>query len=230
MDFLPSYRDDLYLAHHGIKGMKWGVRRYQNSDGSYTPQGKARRNKESGKSFNGKKAAKIAGTVAGTVAIGAAAYYVQNNPQVVNTVQKLLNKHGNTKIDFDDLGPEIEFSNPEHEKEYQRFVKRYGKPVSREDYKKVVIDPMIESQKIRDRIEEEQRQKEQAAKQRQRERKAKQELDSINIEGITLDSISDSIRKISKQAAYEEAHGGMTKYTRDKLKAAKKAKKKLQNN
>lgn len=31
------------LSHHGIKGMKWGVRRYQNEDGSLTPAGKKRR-------------------------------------------------------------------------------------------------------------------------------------------------------------------------------------------
>ncbi len=33
---------DLYLAHHGVKGMKWGVRRYQNKDGSLTDLGKSR--------------------------------------------------------------------------------------------------------------------------------------------------------------------------------------------
>lgn len=31
-----------YLEHHGILGMKWGVRRYQNKDGSLTPEGRAR--------------------------------------------------------------------------------------------------------------------------------------------------------------------------------------------
>lgn len=29
-----------YLAHHGILGQKWGVRRYQNPDGSLTAEGK----------------------------------------------------------------------------------------------------------------------------------------------------------------------------------------------
>lgn len=31
-----------FLMHHGIKGMRWGVRRFQNKDGSLTPAGKKR--------------------------------------------------------------------------------------------------------------------------------------------------------------------------------------------
>ena len=34
------------LYHHGIKGMKWGVRRYQNVDGSLTAAGRKRMYKD----------------------------------------------------------------------------------------------------------------------------------------------------------------------------------------
>ena len=36
------YASTTYLAHHGIKGQKWDVRRFQNEDGSLTPEGRAR--------------------------------------------------------------------------------------------------------------------------------------------------------------------------------------------
>ena len=44
------------LTHHGVKGMKWGRRRYQNADGSLTAAGKKRYDRDiSGLSNNKKK-------------------------------------------------------------------------------------------------------------------------------------------------------------------------------
>lgn len=36
-----------YLSHHGVLGQKWGIRRYQNKDGTLTDSGKKHYYKES---------------------------------------------------------------------------------------------------------------------------------------------------------------------------------------
>jgi hypothetical protein len=51
---------ELYLAHHGIKGQKWGVRRFENEDGTLTAAGKKRYQAQEAyvKSYNKYKEAK----------------------------------------------------------------------------------------------------------------------------------------------------------------------------
>lgn len=46
-EYYPSY-----LVHHGIKGQRWGDRKYQNLDGSLTPEGRIRYGQGQGGSGN----------------------------------------------------------------------------------------------------------------------------------------------------------------------------------
>ena len=47
------------LQHWGIKGMKWGVRRYQNADGSLTPAGQKRYDRDQKENAGKKKGNKV---------------------------------------------------------------------------------------------------------------------------------------------------------------------------
>ena len=40
------------LYHHGVKGQKWGVRRFQNEDGTLTDAGKERYDESLTKAYN----------------------------------------------------------------------------------------------------------------------------------------------------------------------------------
>lgn len=55
-------RTEDYLAHHGILGQKWGVRRFQNEDGTLTPEGRERYGADERRSV-GEKRYYIKGTI-----------------------------------------------------------------------------------------------------------------------------------------------------------------------
>lgn len=57
--------NDIY--HFGIKGMKWGVRRYQNKDGSLTSDGKAHYSDDYKRAHSGKSVKEMSDTELRTV-------------------------------------------------------------------------------------------------------------------------------------------------------------------
>lgn len=89
-----------YLSHHGIDGMHWGIRRYQNEDGTRTPLGQKHRREIEGtegtrestgskvKSFVKNNAGTIAKVALATAAVAGTAYLISRNRGAINSVIK----------------------------------------------------------------------------------------------------------------------------------------------
>lgn len=63
MDYIITRVQDEFLEHHGIKGQKWGVRRYENADGTLTEEGKKRYGVSNGGTGNDRLAKKYSKSI-----------------------------------------------------------------------------------------------------------------------------------------------------------------------
>lgn len=75
-----------YLSHHGIKGQKWGFRRFQNDDGSLTEEGKKRYRTDDVKKARRRDMAAKAGLALGAVSV----FQTARNLKTANRVNREL--------------------------------------------------------------------------------------------------------------------------------------------
>lgn len=95
-----AYGNDLY--HFGIKGQRWGIRRFQNPDGTRTEAGKARYNSDgiSDSSRNRerlKKVAKGVAIAAGTAALGYGAYRLAKSGALNGVAENMRNSRADRR-------------------------------------------------------------------------------------------------------------------------------------
>ena len=114
---------DYELMHYGVKGMKWGVRRYQNADGSYTKAGQ-RRNAKIIKNLRKNNSYRLGGAVGKDATITSAA------DEVRSFARKLKNaEYKSTKI--------LNKRESEDWKKYSDFYRKNGRDPTKKEFESI---------------------------------------------------------------------------------------------
>lgn len=107
------------LSHHGILGQKWGIRRYQNADGSLTPEGKTRYEKREMK--DAEKNVRSAYKKAKYASAVTSSYQNRiNRPSARDKPDELKERRDKSQRYEAQLTKQAN-------KEYKAFIKKYGK-------------------------------------------------------------------------------------------------------
>ena len=95
------------LSHHGVKGQKWGVRRFQNPDGSLTEKGYKKYYTNGRLNRSGRRAKRIAehtrtfgdrNSVGRTLGYGLSVYQTKQSYKASSYLASLLHQKGNITI------------------------------------------------------------------------------------------------------------------------------------
>ncbi len=152
---MEYYQYKSELSHHGIKGQKWGIRRFQNKDGTLTNEGRERYNEdedtyESDSTINSenkhnkvRKGFIIGGAIAATAAAAAGATWYLTRKKKEEELAKTKDMYKDAMVKAHNYGKKLGYN--EAAQKYKNAIVKshnYGKRIGFDDgartYKNVI--------------------------------------------------------------------------------------------